>query len=125
AEYRSAGFGGENIILARPAGGALRRARRRPLIDIFRLSVLADRLRRSARTSPARIARVAEMERIPVENNRMAGPIETDCYYCYDVCTRAAGKTVSTALTRQGLGILNASAAKARRADAPRSIDGR
>jgi 6-hydroxynicotinate 3-monooxygenase len=34
-----------------------------------------------------RIARVAETQRISVENSWMAGPTETDWYYCYDVCT--------------------------------------
>ena len=34
-----------------------------------------------------RIPRVAETQRISIENSWMAGPTDTDWYYCYDVCT--------------------------------------
>ena len=34
-----------------------------------------------------RISRVAETQRISIENSWMAGPTETDWYYDYDVCT--------------------------------------
>ncbi len=34
-----------------------------------------------------RIARVAEVQRISIENSWMHGPTETDWFYCYDACT--------------------------------------
>ncbi len=34
-----------------------------------------------------RIPRVAEAQRISIENTWLAGPTETDWYYCYDACT--------------------------------------
>ena len=39
-----------------------------------------------------RIARVAETQRISIENSWMAGPTETDWYYRYDVCTAPLAK---------------------------------
>ena len=33
-----------------------------------------------------RIPRVAETQRISIENTWLAGPTETDWYYCYDAC---------------------------------------
>jgi 6-hydroxynicotinate 3-monooxygenase len=46
--------------------------------------VLAEAFRSYEAT---RIPRVAETQRISIENSWMAGPTETDWYYCYDVCT--------------------------------------
>jgi len=34
-----------------------------------------------------RIARVADVQRISIENSWMRGPTETDWFYCYDACT--------------------------------------
>jgi 6-hydroxynicotinate 3-monooxygenase len=34
-----------------------------------------------------RIARVADVQRISIENTWMRGPTETDWFYCYDACT--------------------------------------
>jgi len=34
-----------------------------------------------------RIARVAYVQRISIENSWMRGPTETDWFYCYDACT--------------------------------------
>jgi 6-hydroxynicotinate 3-monooxygenase len=36
-----------------------------------------------------RIPRVAEVQRISIENSWMRGPTETDWFYCYDPCTAA------------------------------------
>ena len=36
-----------------------------------------------------RIPRVAEVQRISIENSWMRGPTETDWFYCYDACTAA------------------------------------
>jgi 6-hydroxynicotinate 3-monooxygenase len=36
-----------------------------------------------------RIPRVADVQRISVENTWMRGPTETDWFYCYDACTAA------------------------------------
>ena len=54
-------------------------------------------LKRDAKLDPAhansggtpsyRIPRVAEVQRISVENSWMRGPTETDWFYCYDPCT--------------------------------------
>ena len=34
-----------------------------------------------------RIPRVADVQRISIENSWMRGPTETDWFYCYDPCT--------------------------------------
>jgi 6-hydroxynicotinate 3-monooxygenase len=34
-----------------------------------------------------RIHRVADVQRISIENSWMRGPTETDWFYCYDPCT--------------------------------------
>jgi 6-hydroxynicotinate 3-monooxygenase len=34
-----------------------------------------------------RIPRVAEVQRISIENSWMRGPTDTDWFYCYDPCT--------------------------------------
>ncbi len=39
-----------------------------------------------------RIPRVADVQRISVENSWMHGPTETDWFYCYDACTVPLGK---------------------------------
>jgi 6-hydroxynicotinate 3-monooxygenase len=39
-----------------------------------------------------RIPRVAETQRISIENTWMGGPTETDWYYCYDACTAPLAK---------------------------------
>jgi 6-hydroxynicotinate 3-monooxygenase len=36
-----------------------------------------------------RIPRVAEVQRISIENSWMRGPTDTDWFYCYDPCTAA------------------------------------
>lgn len=38
-----------------------------------------------------RIARVAEVQRISIENSWMRGPTEVDWFYCYDACTAPLG----------------------------------
>jgi 6-hydroxynicotinate 3-monooxygenase len=39
------------------------------------------------RYEATRISRVAEVQRISIDNSWMRGPTETDWYYCYDPCT--------------------------------------
>jgi 6-hydroxynicotinate 3-monooxygenase len=34
-----------------------------------------------------RIPRVADVQRISLENSWMRGPTDTDWFYCYDPCT--------------------------------------
>jgi 6-hydroxynicotinate 3-monooxygenase len=34
-----------------------------------------------------RIPRVADVQRISLENSWMRGPTDTDWFYCYDACT--------------------------------------
>jgi 6-hydroxynicotinate 3-monooxygenase len=47
-----------------------------------------DDLEAAFRTYEAtRIARVADVQRISIENSWMGGPTETDWFYCYDACT--------------------------------------
>jgi 6-hydroxynicotinate 3-monooxygenase len=40
-----------------------------------------------------RIDRVADVQRISIENSWMRGPTETDWFYCYDPCTAALAQT--------------------------------
>jgi 6-hydroxynicotinate 3-monooxygenase len=50
---------------------------------------LADALRCYEAT---RIPRVADVQRISIENSWMRGPTDTDWFYCYDACTAPLGK---------------------------------
>jgi 6-hydroxynicotinate 3-monooxygenase len=50
----------------------------------------ADVFRRYEAT---RISRVAEVQRISLENSWMRGPTETEWYYCYDPCTAPLAET--------------------------------
>jgi 6-hydroxynicotinate 3-monooxygenase len=43
-----------------------------------------------------RIARVAEVQRISIENSWMRGPTETDWFYCYDPCTAPLNRPTPT-----------------------------
>ncbi len=43
-----------------------------------------------------RIPRVADVQRISIENTWMAGPTETDWYYCYDPCTAPLADNVAS-----------------------------
>jgi len=42
-----------------------------------------------------RIGRVADVQRISIENSWMRGPTETDWFYCYDACTAPLATTSS------------------------------
>ncbi len=53
-----------------------------------------DDLAEAFRTYEAtRIPRVADVQRISIENSWMRGPTETDWFYCYDPCTAPLART--------------------------------
>ena len=55
------------------------------------LATFDDREQAFATYTATRIPRVAEVQRISLENSWMRGPTDTDWFYCYDPCTAPLG----------------------------------